>query len=171
MNANYSIYLQEIKENCAPLQDIQLSHKKSLPQIIESITQKIPQVKKKSIHKICSQQEQRIYSNIHKLKKYNLLMEIGQVNPQLHQELQNTSNHQLSQKLVEYQKIKQLQGELILENQDQTNNINDCFQQNDIICSGRKLFLKPCIRNIMDDYENRYNEYSDSYINKYLDLN
>lgn len=39
------------------------------------------------------------------------------------------------------------------------------------MCSNRKILLKPCMRNIMDDYENRYNEYSDSYINKYLDLN
>ncbi|CAK70538.1 unnamed protein product (macronuclear) [Paramecium tetraurelia] len=171
MNANYPIYLQEIKENCAPLKDIQLSHKKSLPHIIESITQKIPQVKKQSIHKICSQQEQRIYSNIHKLKKYNLLKEIGHVNPQLHQELQNTRDHQLPYKLIQYQKIKQQQGELITENQESTNNLNDCYGQDDIMCSNRKILLKPCMRNIMDDYENRYNEYSDSYINKYLDLN
>jgi hypothetical protein len=55
MSSNYSKYLQEIKENCAPLRNVHHSHKKSLPQIIDSMTHRVPLVEKVSIHKICSQ--------------------------------------------------------------------------------------------------------------------
>lgn len=46
----FSQCLQEIKENCPPLQSLNYSHKKSFRHCLESITQKIPIVK--SIRKL-----------------------------------------------------------------------------------------------------------------------
>ncbi|CAD8143885.1 unnamed protein product [Paramecium pentaurelia] len=159
--------LLEIKENCPSLQHVNYSHKKSFKHCLDSITQKIPIVK--SIHKLRLDQEQKIYQNIHKIKKLNLMNEIHQVNPKLHNELKQIQYDQLTLKYAEYKQQQEQCTETLSDTQDSYIKYQ---QQLDNHGSGLKIFQhRPLIRNIMEEFDQEDSIYSDSYINKYLDLN
>ncbi|CAD8148343.1 unnamed protein product [Paramecium pentaurelia] len=161
--------LHEIKENCPPLQHLNYSHKKSFKQSLDSITQKIPIVK--SIHKLRQEQEQKIYQNMQKMRRMNLMHEINKVNPKLHHELKLIPYELLTIKYVECKQQQQENHNEVLSD-NSYNKYTQQQQQLEHLSSGLKIFQhRPYIRNIMDDYEQDNSNYSDSYINKYLDLN
>ncbi|CAD8051434.1 unnamed protein product [Paramecium sonneborni] len=163
----FSQCLLEIKENCPPLQHLNYSHKKSFRHSLESMTQKIPIVK--SIHKLRFDQEQKIYQNIHKIKRLNLMHEIHQVNPKLHNELKQIQHDQLTLKFAEYKQQQEQSAEMLSDTQDSYIKYQQQLEHHG---SGLKIFQnKPLIRNIMEEYDQEDSNYSDSYINKYLDLN
>ncbi|CAK72435.1 unnamed protein product (macronuclear) [Paramecium tetraurelia] len=159
--------LLEIKENCPPLQHVNYSNKKSFRHCLDSITQKIPIVK--SIHKLRLDQEQKIYQNIHKVKKLNLMHEIHQVNPKLHNELKKIQYDQLTLKYAEYKQQQEQYTDTLSDTQDSYIKYQQQLENHG---SGMKIFQhRPLIRNIMEEYDQEDSIYSDSYINKYLDLN
>ncbi|CAK55586.1 unnamed protein product (macronuclear) [Paramecium tetraurelia] len=161
--------LHEIKESCPPLQHLNYSHKKSFKQSLDSITQKIPIVK--SIHKLRQEQEQKIFQNIQKVRRMNLMHEINKVNPKLHHELKLIPSELLTIKYVEFKQQSQ-ENHIEVQSEISYNKYAQQQQRFEHLGSGYKIFhQKPYIRNIMDDYEEEGSNHSDSYINKYLDLN
>ncbi|CAD8051674.1 unnamed protein product [Paramecium sonneborni] len=162
--------LYEIKQSCPPLQNLNYSHKKSFKQSLDSITQKIPIVK--SIHKLRQEQEQKIYQNILKVRRLNLMHEINKVNPKLHHELKLIPCELLTIKYVECKQQQQDNHKDVLSDNSYNKNTQQQKQNSDFFGSGLKIFHhKPYIRNIMEDFEQDESNFSDFYIYKYLDLN
>ncbi|CAD8142410.1 unnamed protein product [Paramecium octaurelia] len=162
--------LHEIKENCPPLQHLNYSHKKSFKQSLDQITQKIPILK--SIHKLRQEQEQKIYQNIQKTRRVNLMHEINKVNPMLHHELKLIPYELLTIKYVECKQQQHENHKEVLSDNSYNKYTQQQQQQLEQHGSGFKIFQhRLYIRNIMDDYEQDDSNFSDSYINKYLDLN